>query len=140
LSFTIFLPLSETSTTSSSDSDDNPKKIIGLFGGSSTTVKVINFTNGQLKLTSKNLSGSWDPPPPDNIPPSDHVQWKSKSKVLGTEGSVIYQSDHGPISIHWDNPTVKSNVYSIHCPKEYQCNYSGGTGTDAVVTFNVGKI
>lgn len=117
----------------------------------SVVCQLQNQTSVILMLLQDSLQlehGEWTVYPPQNIYPNQLVQWQSDSNgfMTGTEGRCTYQfianTGSGPVignvKLHWDNPYVGSNSYSIEVtPPPYDGDYDGGGGDNSTVTFHV---
>ena len=116
----------------------------------SVIVKLENQTSAILMLQQDTLfldHGEWVIYPPQNIYPTQTAEWRTDSNgfMTGTEGRCTYQfiagSQIANAKIHWDNPYVGGNSYSISVvPPPYSGKYDGGSGDNATVTFHVYRV
>jgi hypothetical protein len=113
----------------------------------SVVVVFLNGTGLQMALVDKKLThGVWtkDWLPPDVIPVGATAQWRSESSGIatGTEGEATYelQGTSGRITVHWDNPFVGSNSYSITVPGGFKGEKTaGGEGNRTIAQFYAGR-
>ncbi|XKM38265.1 aegerolysin family protein (plasmid) [Rhizobium ruizarguesonis] len=116
----------------------------------SAVIQLHNQTSAILQLQQDTLTlehGEWVIYPPANIYPGQIGSWQTDSNgfMTGTEGRCTYQFIAGStianVKLHWDNPYVGGNSYSIGVtPPPYSGDYSGGSGDNSTVTYKVYRI
>lgn len=101
----------------------------------SVRVHVRNDTGAVLTKVREQLPhGRWVAHPPDVL--EGTATWSSESHgvLTGTEGMVSYSiAGVGTASIHWNNPFVGQNTYSVTCSTGFAGDTAGGDGDSATV-------
>ncbi|MFD8979027.1 Crystal protein ET79 [Streptomyces sp. NPDC059564] len=110
----------------------------------STAVALTNSTTQHLTRLRSGLDhGCWSTNslPPDYIARGVATSWTSESCgfATGTQGHTTYKitGTNDEVTLRWDNPFSGSNSYSCDAPSGYSCNWSGGSGNNASVSFTL---
>lgn len=108
----------------------------------STAVSLKNSTGTMLFRSWTNLDhGCWTNGqlPPESVSRWTTRSWQSEScgMMTGTEGEAKYSLGGGELVVRWNNPYIGSNSYSCSAPGGYHCGWTGGSGNNAQVAFEV---
>eukprot|EP01084_Bolivina_argentea_P267781 454653_1 len=108
----------------------------------STEVQLLNDTSYTLEHESSGLQhGIWtkNHKTPKQIEPFESKSWRTESNgiMTGTQGYVYYKINGEKFKLLWNNPFAGSNSYSFTTPKGFIISYTGGSGENCRVCFNI---
>jgi hypothetical protein len=105
-----------------------------------------NVTNLEFTFKSSHLDhGIWTVDGSENLSPPKsidamsraHIASESQGFMTGCEGTVVYSSSAGELTIYFDNPYAGSNGFSVKPPPGYSETHTDISGNNAAVTVTL---